>query len=208
MLGVASFALYLASAPVTSDALLLGNDVVPYAVELASGDRAALFDAHHLLFHPLAALLAPLVSLGGRAGPVQAALLAQVLVSALGGALAVAAIARASGALAGARAAWVVGLLFATAIGNWLYASVGETYLPATAALAWLWGDALRARARGGSIGAVRLGALALLACLLRQDSVLALPWLVLVAPVRRVALGLSAAGASPLSSAIAQASK
>jgi len=192
--GIAVFALFAATAPRMSDTLLLGNDVVPYAAALAGGASEGLFNPHHLLFHLLAAAVAPAVELAG-AAPVFAALTAQVILSALGGALATAAVWRATRALAGIGAARILALLFATSIGNWLYGSVGETYLPATAALAWLWSDAIVARSRGAALSAWRIGAWALLACLLRQDSVLALPFIAMVVPWRRALVGLAGAG-------------
>ena len=198
MLGALAFVLYLVSVPPGSDGLLLGNDVVPYAAALVEGNAAGIVNPHHLLFHLLAALLAPLFE-GHFTGAIAHALFAQIALSALGGALATAAVWRGAWYLGGARVARAAAALWIFAVGNWLYASVGETYLPATAALAWLWSDAIAARCGGPPTRTARLVVLILLASLLRQDSVLALPWLLALLPARRYLVALALAGALSL---------
>ncbi|MBI1380030.1 MAG: hypothetical protein GC161_02940 [Planctomycetaceae bacterium] len=198
LLGALAFALYVVSVHPSSDALLLGNDVVPYAAALVEGERGGIVNPHHLLFHLLAALLAPLFE-GLVAGPIAHALFAQIALSAVGGALATAAVWRGAWHLGGAGVARAVTALWILAAGNWLYGSVGETYLPATAALAWLWSDAIAARCGGRGLRQARLVGLLLLASLLRQDSVLALPWLLALVPARRYLMALAAAGALSL---------
>lgn len=198
LLGALALGLYLVSVHPGSDALLLGNDVVPYAVALVEGEPVGIVNPHHLLFHLLAALLAPLFE-GLASGPIAHALFAQIALSALGGGLATAAVWRGAWYLGGAGVARAASALWIFAAGNWLYGSVGETYLPATAALAWLWSDAIAARCGGRALHQARLVGLLLLVSLLRQDSVLALPWLLALVPARRYLMALAAAGALSL---------
>ncbi len=193
--------LYLLTFSVGSDGILLGNDVVPYARTLVDGGAADLLNPHHLAFHPLAALVARVLALAGEPG-IEDALRAQKLLSALGGATACLFVFRWAAGLAGPLlGAWVTGL-FGLSAGTWLYASVGETYLPATAAVAGLLAHTASRRIVGRS---PRLGpttAWLLAALLLRQDSILVLPALWLLAGVRvgfaaTLLAGLGALGAS-----------
>lgn len=179
--GVAAFLSFGAA----SDGIILGNDVVPYAAGLAAGEPHGLWNPHHLLFHPLAALAdAAIGFLAGDATPLARALVAQQVVACLGGAAAAAAVARAAARWHGWILGALYGALFAAAAGNWLYAAVGETYLPATAALAWLFVLAIEQRL-GAPARPRLLTALVVLACLLRQDSVIAVPALALLLPGR-----------------------
>lgn len=205
----ALFLIYAGTFSGLSDGRILGNDAIGYAVELARGAPHA--NPHHLAFHPLAAgiqaLLAPLEDANfPERSALGIAMTAQVLLSALGGALAALfffrAARRALGEGRGANAAaLVLTMALAFSAGHWLYASVGETYLPAIAAETALLGMALRERLGkgGGASGSRRLIAMVLvllLAVLLRQDSVLVvLPVALLLSP-RRGALTIAAAGA------------
>ncbi len=194
--------LYLLTFPVGSDGLILGNDVVPYALGLVSGE--GLWNAHHLLFHPLAALVARALA-GGGAPALEDALRAQQVVSALGGAAACLVVFRWTAALAGPMLGAWVAALFGLSAGTWLYASVGETYLPATAATAALLAGAGRARLAGRAPGVAATTGWLLLALLLRQDAVLVVPSLWILAGARvggLVATALAGAGALGASAA------
>jgi len=186
-----------------SDGRILGNDAIGYAAELARGAPHA--NPHHLAFHPLASAihsaLSPFESpTFALRSPLGLAMTAQVLLSALGGALAALFFFRAARRTLGeARGAKVAALTLTAALafssGHWLYASVGETYLPAIAAETLLLGLALRERLER-QVPLVALIATLLAAVLLRQDSVLvALPVALLLRP-RRAALVLASAGA------------
>lgn len=200
----ATLALYLLTFPVGSDGLILGNDVVPYAQQTAAG---AFWNPAHLAFHPLAALLAEVFGwLGGTEDGIVQVLRAQKLLSALGGAATVWILFRFTARLAGSVRALLLAGCLALATGPWLYASVGETYAPATAALAGLLVCAVETalgRRDPGPRRAVEVGAWLLAAVLLRQDCVLvvvALPvllrprhWVAPVALAGLAALGLHA---------------
>ncbi len=191
-------ALYLVSAAARSDAVILGNDVVPYALGLVAGDPGAILYPHHPLTHLLAWLLYGAAS-PFTGGGVLAALDAQRWVSAAGGALAALALWNSGRLLAGPMGGRLLALGFALSTGNWLYGSVGETYLPATAALAWLWHLSLSAALTGKVPSAAHLAGWMLLATLLRQDAVLALPWLCLLLPWCTFLGALVGAGAASL---------
>ena len=190
-------AIYLASVPVTSDAQVLGNDVFPYARALAAGELAPALDPHHLGHHLLAWLVmrATLAATGG-APDLGEALAALRFVSALGGGLCAAILWRTATALCGrASGAWLA-LGFAGAAGPWLYSAVGETYMPAAAAMAAWLGAAVLARARGAEAGLGLLAGGLALACVLRQDSVWLTPALFFLASWRRAVLAATLAGA------------
>lgn|GEM_PF-5979447 len=164
--------LFAASFGPWSDGQVVGNDAIHYAAAVTAGDARGLALANHLACHPLAFGVhragAALGLLEGYAG----ALVAQRIVSALGGALAVALVWRLVLALgAPRRVAGLAALALATSSGLWLYASVGETYAPAAAAEAWVLIEAWRARDRRAGWG--RLAAALAIATLVRQDAVL-----------------------------------
>lgn len=201
------FVVYAGTFSGLSDGRILGNDAIGYASELARGTPH--LNPHHLAFHPLAAaiqgLLAPFENDAFRLRTALGlAMTAQVLLSALGGALAALFFYRAARmALGEARGANAAALALTAALafsaGHWLYASVGETYLPAIAAETLLIGLALRERL-GSPAPLLGLVAALVAAVLLRQDSVLvALPVALLLTP-RRGALVLASAGALALS--------
>ena len=175
----ASFALYLLTYSTSSDGQILGNDVVPYAVGLVEGHPGALWNPHHLLFHPLAWLLS------AGAGDVHHVLFAQQVLSSLGGAFAVLVVFRLARELSDPLAALGLTLVFALASGSWLYAAVGETYTPATAALAGLLAATARDRLGLAPARTRSLALWLLAAVLLRQDSVLVVPALALCLPPR-----------------------
>jgi len=198
------FVLYAGTFSGFSDGRILGNDAIPYAVELSAGAPHA--NPHHLLFHPVARLVLILLAPFGHASfPLRSslglAMTAQVLVSALGGALAawffLSAARRSLGA--GWRrqlAALALTLLLVFSAGHWLYASVGETYLPAIAAETALLGLALRERlSHGPRPRALWLVVALLVAVLLRQDSVLVVLPLALLLEPRRASLVVGTAG-------------
>ncbi|QDU68670.1 hypothetical protein [Engelhardtia mirabilis] len=192
--GLASLAFFLFSVPVWSDALILGNDVVPYAVGLRASGTHALANPHHLGFHPLAWLALQVLGLFGQGtSSVVDALHAQIWISSAGGAVTAVILHRFARELCGARLALALVVAFCAAAGNWLYAAVGESYLPATACVAGLLVEALRARL---GLIALRVPVLALwllLATVMRQDAVfvaIALPLLLpLPAATRVIAL-------------------
>lgn len=193
---VAALLLFLVPLDTRSDGLILGNDVVPYAHGLVEGTPAALWNPHHLLFHPLAALVAKVgaVASGGELD-LERALGAHRLLSALGGACAVLVVFRFAFRRCGLGAAVAFAALFALSSGTWLYASVGETYLPATAALGALLVTAAAGRLGWGEARPLSLVGWLVLALLLRQDSVLVVPALFfLVRPGTALAV-VSAAG-------------
>jgi hypothetical protein len=202
--GALLFAVYFLAFGVLDDGMILGNDALPYAQHLANGDGGhALWNPHHLLFHPLAALLAALLSpfesaSSGLRTPMALAMTAQTILSALGGALCVLAFLRTALSLS-TRTRLVPMLLaglLAMSSSFWLYASVGETYLPAVAAEAALLGLVLRIALRDPAAVADEkiderkenhtLIAFLLLATLLRQDSALIVLPLFVALPLRR----------------------
>ena len=177
-----SFALYFASFGVRDDGQLLGNDAMPYAHQLVGGGAQGLFNAHHLLFHPLVSGLAKLLALlPGYEWNELTVLAAQQLLSALGGALAVAMLFRLAARTAGLAAGAWTAAIFACCYGNWLYSAVGETYSPATGLLAVLLVQTVEVRLGWRRLNLAALACWLLLAVSFRQDSVLvivALPFL------------------------------
>ena len=199
--------LYWGTFGLLDDGMVLGNDAIPYAAELARGGGHT--SPHHLLFHPLAALvkglLAPLAhdELSLR-GPLGLAMTSQVLVSALGGGLAAAAFLWSLGRLGLPRLwSWALTAVLALSAGHWLYAAVGETYLPAIAAQTALLGLALVARVEDGGAASGRRQALLVLlllvATLLRQDSVLVVPALLILLTPRTASAVVGLAGLASL---------
>jgi hypothetical protein len=184
------------SVPLSSDAQILGNDALPYAEALQSGELRRILTPHHPGTQALALLLFKAgQALGLWAQDFAGALSALRWVSALG---------------AGATAAWLwafstrrlerwsglaLALAFAASAGNWLYGAVGETYLPAAFALCGLLAGLIEAQQRGQSPALLKAAAWLFLACALRQDAVLVAPILLLLAPPRRALaiLGLAA---------------
>lgn len=187
-----------------SDGRILGNDAIPYAVELSAGAPHA--NPHHLLFHPLSrGVLALLAPFGHASFPLRSplglAMTAQVLVSALGAALAALFFLRAARRALGAGwraeiSAVALTLMLVFSAGHWLYAAVGETYLPAIAAETALLGLALRERLhRASAPRTVWLVVALLAAVLLRQDSVLVVLPLLLLLPAGRALRVIGGAG-------------
>jgi hypothetical protein len=180
-----------------SDGQLLGNDVIPYARGLVVGAPDVLWNPHHLLQHPLAwALYRALVALG-REPQVATALAAQVWLSAVAGGLLTAWVARYAAARVGGLAAAGLGMALAASAGQWLYGSVGETYLPATAVLAWVLIAAIDDRRT--QVADLRLALAFLLALMLRQDSVLACAALAVLLPLGSALRVIGIAGSGSL---------
>jgi len=187
ILFLASFALYFASFAVRDDGQLLGNDAMPYAHQLVSGQASGLFNAHHLLFHPLALGIAKLLALlPGYEFNELSILAAQQLLSALGGALAVLMVFRLAARCSGLVTGGWIAAIFACSYGNWLYSAVGETYSPATGLIAVLLVQAVEVRLGWRKLNLPVLALWLLLAVSFRQDSVLvvvALPFLLSALP-------------------------
>lgn len=196
-LGLVVTVIYSLSFSPLSDGQLLGNDVIPYARGLVVGAPDVLWNPHHLLQHPLAwGLYRGLLALGLEP-QVATALQAQVLLSALAGGLLVAWVARYAAVRVGGLAAAGLGIALAASTGQWLYGSVGETYLPATAALAWVLIAAIDTRRTLATDLCLALGFL--LALMLRQDSVLACAALVVLLPLRSALRVIGIAGLGSL---------
>lgn len=194
--GVVALVYALSFAPL-SDGQLLGNDVIPYARGLVVGAPDVLWNPHHLLQHPLALLIyRGLLAVGGEPD-VATALRAQVLLSALSGGLLIAWVARYAAVRVGALGALGLSAALAASAGQWLYGAVGETYLPATAVLAWVLIQAVEGQRTPGAD--VRLAAGFLVALLLRQDSVLACAALALLLPPLSAARVIGIAGGASL---------
>ncbi len=191
-----AFALFLATFGVHSNGLILGNDVVPYAVALTSGDPAGLWNPHHLLFHPIAGLITDMWCLATGSEPTVArALQGQTIVSALGGAAAVVVLFRFLTHVCRRATALLFAGIFALSSGTWLYASVGETYLPATAALAALLVHCAQVKLSMRAPNPVLIGAWLYVAVLFRQDSVLVVPALPFFLPWRIALVSISGSG-------------
>lgn len=204
------FLFYVGTFRGQADGMILGNDAIPYAVELANGSPHA--NPHHLLFHPLADLVHGLLSVFEKPAlsmrsSLGLAITAQSILSALGGALAAAFFLVASRRLmrpaAGALAPFALTLLLAFSAGHWLYSAVGETYLPAIAAQTALLGTALacRVEASGRASGRqlVAMATALLVAVLLRQDSVLVVPAVLFLLAPRPALAVVGAAGSTAL---------
>ncbi|MEZ5979246.1 MAG: hypothetical protein R3F34_13620 [Planctomycetota bacterium] len=172
---VGLFAVYAATFGPASDGQLLGNDAIPYAGSIASGARGEWLLANHLLPHVAAAVLHGVgAKLGLLGAGMLGAIAAEQLVSAAAGATAVVLLAAVARRLSGSKGVGVaVGAVFACAAAPWLYAAVGETYLPAAAVEAWLVLETLRLVQGDGS--RARLAAAAAIAVLVREDAVFAL---------------------------------
>ena len=194
---VAFLLLYLSSFSTDSDLVILGNDVVPYARQLSQSSDAGLWNPHHLLFHVLAGLLLPFWGLfqGGETG-VAAALDAQRLLGSAGAAGLVSVLYIYARNFCRRPAALCIAGLMGVSAGNWLYGGVGETYQPATFALALLLTQAIEMRLGRRPIQALPIMALLVLAVLLRQDSVLVVPVLCVILPWRTALWGVVWAGA------------
>lgn len=196
VLFLVSAALYYATFPIHSDGLILGNDVVPYAQALALGTPEGYWNPHHLLFHPLAGMVTEIwCALTLRPVSLERVLEAQCLISAVGGAAAVTLVFRFAAHLCRTRAALAFAALFAFSSGTWLYASVGETYLPATAALAALLVRCAEIKLSMRRATPILVGAWLYLAVMLRQDSVIVVPVLFLLLPWRTAVAGVGGAG-------------
>ena len=210
-LGSLLFATYFLAFGVLDDGMILGNDALGYAQHLANGDGGeSLWNPHHLLFHPLAALiaacLAPLESASSTLRtPMALAMTAQTVLSALGASLCVLAFLRTALAfnVRSRLVPYLLALLLAFSSCFWLYGAVGETYLPAVAAEAALLGLVLRIALRPEQNQEAptnkenqALIALLLLATLLRQDSVLVVVPVILLLPLRRALFVSVTAGA------------
>ncbi len=197
LLGLALAAFYLWSVPLHSDAQLLGNDAFAYAAALASGELARLLNPHHLLHHLMAfgVLNGQVLISGGSEATLADGLGALRIVSALGGAACAVLVGHFARRLAGRAAGWWLGAAFAFSAGPWLYSAVGETYLPAAAIGAWLFGELLIARREQRAPSTGRIVALLTLACMLRQDSVLLVPGVLLLAGPRQGPLAVGIAG-------------
>ncbi len=188
--------LYSATFSVTSDGELLGNDAIHYAADMAAGTCQGLVHPHHLLFHPLAALLAWPAQLWREAAPTTADYLwAQQWISSIGGALFVLAVFRLAAQLAGNLRATALAACATVAAGTWLYSAVGETYTPAAAALAWLLVEAVQTKLGLRPSNVLRSTLWLLLAILLRQDAILILPILPLLLGMRTSIVTVGAAG-------------
>jgi hypothetical protein len=177
----AALALYAFSLGVRSDGQLLGNDAMPYASQLVADAPGGMWNAHHLLFHLLVAAIAGIRGLLGGLVDEITVLEAQRLVSAFGGAATVTVLFGFAARRAGLGAGLLLAALFATAYGNWLLSSVGETYTPATALVCLVLVRAAETRLGERRENVPALAGLVLLALLFRQDSVLvlvALPFL------------------------------
>ena len=178
----ASFALYLATFGVRDDGQLLGNDALPYAHQLATGQSLGLFNAAHLLFHPLALGLAKLLAwLPNFEFNELTVLFAQQCLSALGGAFAAVMVLRFAMRCTRTSVGLWIAAIYTCCYANWVYSAVGETYTPATAMVAILLVQSAEIRLGWRRENVVALCAWLLLAVCLRQDSVLvicALPFL------------------------------
>ncbi|TAJ21981.1 MAG: hypothetical protein EPO68_03980, partial [Planctomycetota bacterium] len=189
---------YACSFGVHSDALILGNDVVHYALALAEPQGDAPTPANHLAYHWLCrGSYAALCALGGEPGA-WLALRAQQLVSAAAGALALYVVARFALRRAGARVGLPLALALGASSGTWIYAAVGDSVVPALAAMAGAWCAALEhARAPSGRPWALLAWLVA--ALVLRQDALLAVPALLVLLSWRSGAWLLACAGAATL---------
>jgi len=195
----AAFALCALTFTTASDGIVLGNDVVAYARALGLREPGALLNPHHLLFHPLVAALDLCLGWLGNPRSVQRALAAHQGISALGAGAAAALLFAFARELCGPLRALLLCAVFALSAGNWLYGSVGESYLPANAALLGLLACALRMRLGLRAENTAPIAAWLLLALLLRQDSVLVAPALFVLLPVRRALSAILAAGLGSL---------
>jgi hypothetical protein len=191
-----AFALHVRSFDARSDGVVLGNDVLDYADQMLAAPGALIVNVHHLGVHALGALAFQALRLGGAAADFATAWRAEQLVACAGAAWAVFAIVEFAAELAGLARGALLGALFATAAGNWLYAASGETYLPGTAACIALVVLALRMRLGLASDGWRGPAAWLAVACALRQDSVLVLPVLFVLLPWRDAVKATAAAGA------------
>lgn len=190
----AAFALlYFATFTARADGVLFGNDVIPYAVQAAAGAEEGRWNPHHLLFHPLAEVATAVwctVTLQPISVP--AALEGHRLLSALGGAAAVVVVFRFARRITSRDAAFAWACAFGFSSGVWLYSTVGETYMPATAVTALLLARCIDERLQLRRTSPVLLGGLLYLAVLLRQDSVLVVPAVLALLPWR---FGLATVG-------------
>lgn len=195
----AAFALCALTFTTASDGILLGNDVLAYARSLAQREPGALLNPHHLLFHPLAAALDACLGALGNPRGVQRALAAHQGVSALGAGAAAALLFAFAREICGPLRAALLTTCFALCAGNWLYGSVGESYLPAHAALVGLLAAASHMRLGLRAERWLPIAAWLLLALSLRQDSVLVVPALFALLAPRCALRATAAAGAASL---------
>jgi hypothetical protein len=157
--------------------------VIPYSRDLAAGAARGLWNPHHLAAHPLAWIIGRAwCAASGAEWDLAAALLGHRVLSALGGASAVCVLLSFARRVAPRGVAFGLSACFALSAGTWLYSAVGETYMPAYAATGALLARAAEDRLGLRPASALRLGVLLLLAVLLRQDSVLVVPALFVLA--------------------------
>lgn len=193
-------ALYLGSFSTRSDLLILGNDVVPYARTLVESAEQGMWNPHHLLFHALAGFLLPFWGLfqGGEMGVLQALDVQRFLGSA-GAAGVVAVLYLYARGFCRRPAALAIAGLSGVSAGSWLYGGVGETYQPATFATALLLVQAIEMRLGRRPLHALPIMALLVLASLLRQDSILVVPVLLVILPWRTALWSIGWAGSCSL---------
>lgn len=188
---------YLLTFATDSDGQILGGDVTHYARSLAAGDP---WNPHHLLFHLAAALVAGLVDLlGGEASggvTVREGLVALGITSALGAGCTVALVHRFAVGCAGALRGGLVTAVLAVASGFWFFSAVGESQPTAIAALAGLLTTACAMALGRRAARAAPLVAWLLLAVLMRQDTVLVVPALLVLVPLRLGLRVVAVAGA------------
>lgn len=189
---------YALSYRADSDALILGNDVITYALALATGERELAGSANHLGYHWLCrGAYELLAGLGGERGA-WLALRAQQVVSVAAGALLVFVVARFALRRVGVGLCVPLALALASASGPWIYAAIGDSVVPGLALGAGAWCAALD-DARQPARRPWALCAWLAAAAIVRQDAVLSVPAFALLLPARRWVWAFGAAGAAAL---------
>ncbi len=189
ILGAACVALYLWSFPADCDGIIIGNDVVAYADDLIGGSEHPLLGSpNHLGYHWLCYLVYRVLALWpGSVMGNGLALVAQQVVAAIGGGLTIVAIARLSARQGGWKIALPLSCALALTEGLWLSSAVGDSYLPAMSAAAWLLCSALGPVVGAQAPHSLTLFSLLLAATLIRQDAVWIVAPLFLLVPWRRL---------------------
>lgn len=187
---VGALAAALFQFPADSNATVAGNDAIFYGLAVEGGHADEIVNGHHPLFHMLAwAVHALLVAI---AGPFElSGVWAVRTVGAIGAAVGAGVLVHYAARAGGLGFALALVAAAAVTVGGRLFGSMGETYLPSYAIVLWLALATADAAIRGDRLPLGRLVVLTVLALGLRQEALLATPFVAgALATERAVATG------------------
>ncbi len=183
---VGALAAALFQFPADANATVAGNDAIFYGLAVEGGRADEIVIGHHPLFHLLAwAVHALLVAV---AGPFElSGVWAVRTVGALGAAVGAATLLFYGARAGGLGFGFALVAAAAVTVGGRLFGSMGETYLPSYAIVLWLALATTDAAVRGVRLSIGRLVALTVVALALRQEAVLATPFVACALATERI---------------------